>query len=144
MTSKERISLNLRYLREKSGRPKSWVANALGKTDTSIGKYESGAQTPPSDTLDQYADLFGVYVGDIVGQDMWKGETRPPDEVGVVKELERAIREKVLLHDTVEETERQLTRLRLVVRDLMRRSTSDANANITSGDLEVLLRILEE
>jgi transcriptional regulator with XRE-family HTH domain len=139
-----RIHQNLKHLREKKKWSKSFVAERLGKTSSSIIDYEKGKATPPASVIQEYADLFGVYVGDIVGQDMWKGETRPPSEDGVVKELERSVREKSLLHGTVEEQEAKVKQLRRQVVALLRSPAAKEAGGVLGNQLSELLEILDK
>jgi DNA-binding XRE family transcriptional regulator len=141
---RERIRLNIIHLREEKNATKTWVAQKIGKTSSAIRDYEQGKATPPSHVQQEYADLFGVYVGDIVGQDMWKGETRPPSEDGVVKELERSVREKSLLHGTVEEQEAKVEQLRRQVVALLRSPAAKEAGGVLGNQLSELLEILDK
>jgi transcriptional regulator with XRE-family HTH domain len=139
-----RISLNVKYLRENKKLSKSVVAKELGKKSQSIADYESGKSTPPALVLQEYADLFDVYVGDILGQDMWKGETRPPDTASTIKELERSIREKSLLHGTIEEQKAQMAALRKKVGLIIRELVDDPAKAGIHDQMKELLAILEK
>jgi len=141
---KLRIQLNIKYLREDKNVTKTWVAQKIGKTSSAIRDYENGKATPPSPVQQQYADLFEVYVGDIVGVEMWKGETRPPDTASTIKELERSIREKSLLHGTIEEQKAQMAALRKKVVLMIRELVDDPAKAGIHDQMKELLAIIEK
>jgi transcriptional regulator with XRE-family HTH domain len=121
-----RIQKNLRHLRESKNRTKSWVAEQLGKKDATIGDYERGRATPPLKVLQQYADLFQIYIGDLVGRDLWLGEGNQGPQEG--QPDSRLLREKDALHGLLDTKEDQIRRLKADVIALARRLKSDPAA----------------
>jgi transcriptional regulator with XRE-family HTH domain len=121
-----RISKNLSYLRTSNGRSKAWVSEQLSKSDSNIANYENGKTNPPLPVIEQYANLFNVYIGDLVGRDLWLGEGGQAPQEG--QPDSRLLREKDALHGLLDTKEDQIRRLKADVIALARRLKSDPAA----------------
>ncbi|MBQ8682425.1 MAG: helix-turn-helix transcriptional regulator [Selenomonadales bacterium] len=62
------------------------LADRIGKTESSIRKYEKGLVTIPLDVLEQIASVLGVSAFDLMGAEYW--DKKYPDIVKKSKEYE--------------------------------------------------------
>lgn len=60
---------NLRRLRKAQGMTQDDVARPLGLSDRAVGAWEAGRAKPRFDKMGDLADLFGVSVPDLMGDD---------------------------------------------------------------------------
>lgn len=139
----DRIHKNIKHLRESRNYTKTFVSNEIGKTVTSISDYESGKAYPPIPVIEQYAELFGVYVGDLIGRDLWsEGPSMEVNEPAVG--YGRVVREKELLHDRLDDREQQIERVRADVVRLARQLEQDPAAAEYLAGLQKILAHLEK
>ena len=132
-----RISKNLNYLRQRDNRTKLWVAERISKSNSVVANYESGKVSPPLPVIQQYADLFGVHVGDLVGKDLWAGEAA----TAVDQPDARLQREKRLLHESLEEKEARIKASIAELEKQLRRYAGDPDKK---AEIEMLLAILKK
>jgi len=59
----------LKELREEAGLSMRQLSAKIGFTDVAIGKWEKGLQVPNIDTLNVFADFFGVSADYLLGRD---------------------------------------------------------------------------
>jgi len=81
---------------------------------------------PPLPVIEQYAELFGVYIGDMVGCDLWLGEGGNPPEKG--KPDTHLLREKEALHGLLDDKEERINTLRAEVMALAKQLKADPAA----------------
>lgn len=70
--------LNLKKLRKQRKLTQSDLAEIIGVSQVTMGRYETGEREMPYETLFQLADFFGVTIDEILG--------RVPMDVTVIKE----------------------------------------------------------
>lgn len=70
--------LNLKNLRKQRKLTQSDLAEIIGVSQVTMGRYETGEREMPYETLFQLADFFGVTIDEILG--------RTPMDVVVLKE----------------------------------------------------------
>lgn len=63
------FSQRFKSLRQKSGLTQAEVAARLELTNRAVGAWESGRSRPRLDKMQQLADLFGVTVSELMGED---------------------------------------------------------------------------
>lgn len=66
------LGTRLRALREEKGLTLEQVANSVGTTKVSIGRYEKDEREPKSEMLNLLADFFNVSVDYLLGRDTFK------------------------------------------------------------------------
>ncbi|MBQ8533622.1 MAG: helix-turn-helix transcriptional regulator [Clostridia bacterium] len=54
------ISRTLKYYRKVNGLTQQQISLAIGKERSCYAKYESGAATPPLETIEKLADIFNI------------------------------------------------------------------------------------
>lgn len=135
MQELNRIQKNVRHLRERAGKTKSWVADQLSRSPTIISNYEKGKVTPPIDTILAYADLFGVKASDIIDKDLESdGLTfqAPEEPQSNYSSRSRIEREKDLLH---QELDLRLEEIRILHASIRRKP--EALAELKALDPEL-------
>lgn len=73
----------LKKLREEKELAQHQLADLLGKSQSTVGMWESGKSYPDYATLIKLAEFFGVSVSYLIGETTQKGKT--PSEEGVRK-----------------------------------------------------------
>ena len=66
------LGTRLRALREEKGLTLEQVANSVGTTKVSIGRYEKDEREPKSEMLNLLADFFDVSVDYLLGRETFK------------------------------------------------------------------------
>ena len=66
------LGTRLRALREEKGLTLEQVANSVGTTKVSIGRYEKDEREPKSEMLNLLADFFNVSVDYLLGRETFK------------------------------------------------------------------------
>ena len=66
------LGARLRALREEKGLTLEQVANSVGTTKVSIGRYEKDEREPKSEMLNLLADFFNVSVDYLLGRETFK------------------------------------------------------------------------
>lgn len=141
-----RISKNLNYLRQKGNRTKLWVAEQLSKSNSVIANYENGKANPPLPVIEQYAKLFNVYIGDLVGKDLWleQGSGMMGNEPRAVSDNGRyQQRVEELLHGELDKKEARLAQLRRQIMAELKKLSTDPAKTAERDRLAGLLAILE-
>ena len=64
------LTINLKYLRKKSNKSQSDIALHVKKRGTAVSSWENGLSEPSITDLKLISDLFGVYIGDLIGKDL--------------------------------------------------------------------------
>ena len=67
------FSSRVRSLRDRSGITQAELAEKLGLTNRAVGAWESGRSRPRLDKMQQLADLFGVTVSELMGEEVPEG-----------------------------------------------------------------------
>lgn len=67
------FSSRVRSLRDRSGLTQAELAEKLGLTNRAVGAWESGRSRPRLDKMQQLADLFGVTVSELMGEEVPEG-----------------------------------------------------------------------
>lgn len=76
--------LNLKELRKKRKLTQADLAEVIGVSQVTMGRYETGEREMPYETLFQLADYFGVTIDEILGRPPMKVvplEGDPPEEM---------------------------------------------------------------
>lgn len=63
------LAVKLRTLRKKQGVKQSYIAKAIGVKEATISAYEKGTRKPSFDTLLKIANLYGVSIDYLVGNE---------------------------------------------------------------------------
>ena len=63
------IAKNIATFRKKSGLTQKELAEMVGVKNTTVSVWESGSSAPDAETIFALADIFGVSISDIYGQD---------------------------------------------------------------------------
>jgi transcriptional regulator with XRE-family HTH domain len=84
---KPQIAERLRYAREAAGLSQGQVARMLGYHRPSISEMEAGRRRVSSDELVRLADIYGVGVGWLAGEET--GATGEPTNLMAARELEK-------------------------------------------------------
>ena len=63
------FSQRIKMLRDRSGLTQAELADRLGLTNRAIGAWESGRSRPRLDKMQQLADLFGITVSELMGEE---------------------------------------------------------------------------
>ena len=74
------LGARLRALREEKGLTLEQVANSVGTTKVSIGRYEKDEREPKSEMLNLLADFFDVSVDYLLGRETFKHLRTPSTE----------------------------------------------------------------
>ena len=67
------FSQRIKMLRDRSGLTQAELADRLGLTNRAIGAWESGRSRPRLDKMQQLADLFGITVSELMGEEAPEG-----------------------------------------------------------------------
>lgn len=67
------IAGNIKVLRKKRGFSQAELGELVGKTESSIQKYELGVAEPPISVLSVIADKLDVALADVIGCREWHG-----------------------------------------------------------------------
>lgn len=140
-----RIHQNIKHLRESRNYTKTFVSAAVGKTVTSISDYESGKSTPGHDVMELYANLFSIYIGDLIGKDLWLGEgagmavsePHPPYGDKYQERVER------LLHGKLDDMESQRAELKKELAALKRDLASVPKDSPAFGRIQKMIMLLK-
>ncbi|MCL2177109.1 MAG: helix-turn-helix domain-containing protein [Firmicutes bacterium] len=76
----------LKMLRKQHKKSQKEIADIIGTTGQTYGKYELGAVNPSPDTLKKLADYFYVSIDYLLGHES-PAETIPPIFFGILREL---------------------------------------------------------
>lgn len=60
---------NIRFFRESAGLDQGQLAEKLGRTNGAVSQWESGRSNPRMPMIHKMADLFGVTVSDLMGEE---------------------------------------------------------------------------
>ena len=69
--------MNIKYYRKQKAMTQKELAKALGINMSLVSKYETGVVTPPLSKLNKMAEIFGVSVSQILGDDSEKTTVTP-------------------------------------------------------------------
>lgn len=68
---KERIGMNLRAIRIRSGLTLREVSKMAGVSISMLSMYETGERPPSIDRIEQIADLFGIDPVSLIAEKLW-------------------------------------------------------------------------